>query len=150
MAAWKSNGAGMGGMLVICLCLLAPLAMAGSQPVQKQTAAGEDPVTFVYVPAGGVYWNDRKLMDLPVPLFLHYYFKRGIPMMITPVGGIQRAEWYLNGVLQFVDTEAPFEWTLVPAPAVPMFGHSVTMMVKAGDGVNEYVSENLTVYRLFL
>jgi len=151
MDPWKRNGTGIVGILVVSLCLLAPIAIAGSGSVGKERSVVKDPVTFVYTPANGVYWNDRKLMDLPVPLFLHYHFRPRIPMGISVFGdGITKVVFYLNGAQQFIDTEPPYQWILPPM-VVPMFGHTVyPVMVEAWVGNDVYVSDNLTVYRLFL
>ena len=140
------------GAAVVTVCLLAPVVFASS-PVATTNTKASDTIVFHYGPASGVYWNDKKLMDLPVPFFLHYYFRSGIPVSISVDGGnISWVEFFVGGALAFNATEPPFIFGVLGLKAyVPDHGSAVSPLVaKAYADGQVFVSENYTIYRLWL
>jgi hypothetical protein len=140
------------GALVLALCLLTPMVLAGRTVTQRTSSPVKEPVTFWFAPGPGVYWNDKRIMDLPVMLVLHYHFKPGIPITLTASGeSISCVEFYLDDSLIFNDTDGSDGFKLTIHPGLPVPDHGQTgplRMIAYGDQV--YISENITIYRLWL
>jgi len=86
----------------------------------------------------------RYRLDWTPPVVNVHVEKRFMKLIITVTiydeySGINRVEFYLNGALQFVDTDPPFEWTLSPIPHV-----NLTMTVVAYDNAGNKGSANIT------
>jgi len=139
-------------LAVVVGCLLVPSVMAGTNaPLLK---SDDGPILFSTWPGNGVYWNERKLMDLPVLLFLHYHFKLRIPVKVRFTANVSddvgRVVFYIDGAQQFIDTEPPYQWTLGPIfVRVPPRGQGALVFNVSIDNVN-YYRFSFTVYRLRL
>lgn len=138
---------------IILLFIGANTTVSGT-PVEKKTMCKTDPTMIDITPHDGLYWNDCKIAEYPVPLFLHYYFKiwATIPIGITieTSGDLQRIEIYINELLQ--------ETIYGPGPAyswsynvtITPFHHSLTFGIKVlYFESEEVISDNVTIYRLF-
>jgi len=144
------NGAGLAGVMVVCVCFITPMAVVGVSPIHKETSIIQDPVVFQHTPENGLYWNDRKVAEYPVPLYLHYYFSHylgGIQIYIKG-DNISRVQYYINGAEDFLDTEAPFGFILGPYP-LPAFGHGFILTSKVYLDDGQIIRDDWTVYRLF-
>jgi len=138
---------------IILVFIGASVAVTGNS-VQKKTKTMQETAVIEHTPSDGLYWNDRKIAEYPVPLFLHYYFKiwATIPIGITieTSGDLQRIEIYINELLQ--------ETIYVPGPVyswsydvtITPFHHSQTFGIKLFYfDSEEVISDNVTIYRLF-
>ncbi len=145
----KRNGGKSVGLVIVCLCLIAPLTVAGTVPSYKTSTVMQDPIAFHNTPENGLYWNDHKIANYSVPLFLHYRFKREIPMGISISGGdgIVLIMVYYDGQGS-IQTAPPFGWPVNPIP-VPIFGHAPTLGVRVTFQDGQSIWDNVTVYRLF-
>jgi hypothetical protein len=128
-----------------------PLVAAGNSP-QKKTNVMQDNPIIGHIPDDGLYWNDRKIAEYPVPLFLHYHFKyraHFYPMFIfnDNGSGISKVEFYVDGVLIGTQTSPP--WTFTFRVTVTPFHHSQTFGIKVYFGAEQNYSDNVTIYRLF-
>ena len=138
------------GLVIVCLCLITPLTVAGISPSYKVSTVVRDPIVFHNTPENGLYWNDQKVANYPVPVYLHYHLKHNIPLGISvntsEIPALIMTGY--NGGSLVVQTGAPFGWPVRPLP-VPYFGHSpkLTVIVIFQDGRAFW--DNLTVYRLF-
>jgi hypothetical protein len=105
-----------------------------------------------HVPMDGLYWNDRRIAEYPVPLYLHYYFK--LQAVFQPrfliddnITGIELVEFYLDGALIAEVTSPPWDFycrlTVIP------FHHSHTYGIKVYCSGGETYSDTITIYRLF-
>jgi len=137
------------GLVIVCLCLIAPLMVAGTSPSFKAATIIQDPIAFHNTPENGVYWNDHKIANYSVPLYLHYRFKREIPIGISIIGDVIGDIWYsLDGGAWIPYTGGGWFWSVHPV-VVPAFGHSPTLGVKVVFQDGQSIWDNLTVYRLF-
>jgi len=137
---------------IILLFVGASVAVTGNS-VQKKTKTMQDTPSIELTPSDGLYWNDRKIAEYPVPLFLHYYFKikATIPIVITieTLEGFEWIEIYINDLLQeIIEGPGPvyaysFNVTVTP------FHHSPTFGIKVCLYGEEILSDNVTIYRLF-
>ena len=145
----KGNGGRSVGLVIVCLCLIMPLTVAGISPSYKVSTIMLDPIVFHNTPENGVYWNDQKIANDSVPLYLHYRFKREIPMGISVTGDEIGSIFvsYDGGVL-ILQTGAPFGIPVHSVP-VPVFGHSPTQRVLVVLQDGQTIWDNVTVYRLF-
>ncbi len=111
--------------------------------------------TIDITPSDGLYWNDHKIVDYPVPLFLHYYFKiwATIPITIfinaSDAEGFERVEFYINDLLQFTMMGPGPQYGISYNVTIPPFHHSSTFGIKVYVNGGEVMSDNVTIYRLF-
>jgi len=112
-------------------------------PVQENVT-----VTFTF-PENGIYWNDRKIASFSLPLILHYYFNKSIPVKfkIEPSENISKIEFYFNGVYGITWIGGPFpELCLL---SISRFSHA-NLKIIAYTNQGEQVSNEITIWRLFL
>ena len=140
------------GALLLSLCTLTPIVFAATPSTQPVPNPAKDPVTFTVSPGPGVYWNERKVMDLPVPLFLHYHFKLPIPIHIAVSGdNFSYVEFYVNGVLMFNDTDGSDGFSFRIHPGLQVYPHgSLELSLAIKTGGQELISQNYTIYRVWL
>lgn len=117
---------------------------------QKTGTVLHDAPFITHTPDDGLYWNNRKIAEYPVPLFLHYYFKikATFTLGMSAEGEFEKVEFYLNGVLQETFTgPGPYvyTWEVMITP----FRHSPTLGIKAYPSEGDVISDTITVYRLF-
>jgi hypothetical protein len=137
----------------IILLFMGAGVTVGGESVQNKTMLKTNAPTFEHTPGDGVYWNNHKIAEYPVPLFLHYYFRICAIIPITlgfeASEGLDRIEIYINELLQ--------ETIIGPGPAyswafnviVTPFHHSPTFGIKLYHDGGEIISDNVTIYRLF-
>jgi hypothetical protein len=134
---------------IILLFIGANVAVTGNS-TQKKTKVMQDTPLIEHTPGDGLYWNERKIAEYPVPFFLHYYckIKATFTIVMTGEGFFEKVEFYYNGVLQETITGAgPAVWSC--DVIITPFHHSPTFGIKAYLGGGEVISDNVTVYRLF-
>jgi hypothetical protein len=138
---------------IMLLFVGASVPVAGNF-IHKKTVFTADTPTIERTPSNGLYWNDRKIAEYPVLLFLHYYFKIRATFSITITidtgdSGFNTIEFYLNGLLQttIVGPGPTYAW--VYNVTVTPFHHSLTLGIKAYIFDGEIFSDNVTIYRLF-
>lgn len=134
------------------------LFLGASGPVvgtsaEKTISSPVDQPTIDITPHKGLYWNDRRIAEYPVPLFLHYYFKikASIPVVVTIEASedLDRIEIYMNDILQetIEDPGPTYTWsfhvTILP------FRHAPTFGVKVYFTAEEFINDTITIYRLF-
>jgi hypothetical protein len=137
---------------IILLFIGASVPIVGTS-VEKNISSLVDQPTIDITPHDGLYWNDRRIAEYPVPLFLHYYFKikASIPVVVTieASADLDKIEIYINDVLQetIVDPGLTYTWsfhvTILP------FRHSPTFGIKVYFTAGEFINDNVTIYRLF-
>ena len=144
----RIKGAGLVGVMVVCVCLFAPIATSGMSSVHKEINGRQDQVVFFSWPRNGIYWNEHRIANYSVPYLLHYHFRLQIaPTLTVNASGVNRVEWWLQGAVQFIDWDgAPFVYGLF----VPPHGHSLTLMAEVYLYNGDVYSANITIYRLFL
>ena len=137
---------------IILVFIGASVAVTGNS-VQKKTKTMQETAVIEHTPSDGLYWNDRKIAEYPVPLFLHYYFKiwATIPIVITieTSGDLERIEIYINELLQTtIEGAGPvYAWSY--NVTVTPFHHSMTIGIKIFYfDSEEVISDNVTIYRL--
>jgi hypothetical protein len=117
---------------------------------------GNITVTFTY-PENGIYWNDRKIMPYSVPLILHgngdlvhrlFRFYRDTPVEYTITGPIFFIEFYLDGALVGNITSEP--WEFVAPILITSFSHKNFKIIAYGTNQDDWGSDEITIYRLFL
>ena len=138
---------------IILLFIGANATVAGSS-VEKKTMCTIDPPMIDITPDDGLYWNDHKIAEYPVPLFLHYYFKiwATIPIVITieTSGDLERIEIYINELLQetIYGPGPVYSWSY--DVTITPFHHSQTFGIKLFYfDSEEVISDNVTISRLF-
>jgi hypothetical protein len=135
---------------IILLSVGANVSTVGSS-IQKKMISTEDTPEIDFIPNEGLYWNDQKIAEYHVTLYLHYYFKfKAIfyPRFITHnISGIFMVEFYVDGSLIGSVSTEPFEFycRLIVTP----FRHSSTYGIKIYYGADQSISDNMTIYRLF-
>jgi hypothetical protein len=115
-------------------------------------------VTFTY-PENGIYWNDHKIMPFSVPLIVHgngelvfhdFRFYRDTPVNFTIESSVSITliEFYVDGVLIGNVTEPPYEFE---APyLMTRFSHINLKIIAYGTNQDDWGSDEITIYRLFL
>lgn len=111
--------------------------------------------TIDIIPSDGLYWNDHKITEYPVPLFLHYYFKINARIRITvsinasDAGGFDRVEFYINDLLYNTIAGPESQYVFSFDVTVTPFHHSPTYGIKVYVHGGDVISDNVTLYRLF-
>jgi hypothetical protein len=119
---------------------------------------GNITVTFTY-PEDGIYWNEKKILPYSVPFILHGNGKIGFAHLRfyrdTPINytiessvGISLVEFYMDGVLIVTVTTPPYEfaWNC----QMTSFSHRNCKIVAYGPNPNDWGSDEITIYRLFV
>lgn len=134
------------------LLLLSFVSVTGAGTVvQKDAVLPTSTPEIQHIPGDGLYWNDQKIAQYPVPLYLHYYFKwRAVfhpRFVFFNISGVFKIEYYLDGALVGEVTTAPweFDWDI----RIPPFGHSSTCGIKIYFEDQQTLRDNVTIYRLF-
>jgi hypothetical protein len=114
-------------------------------------------VIFTIFPENGKYWNDRKIADYTVPLFIHYHFKlimsgkMGIKVFTNDTN-VDRVEYWIGPYLQFIQVVIPGPVSAYWGLTYGLFPHSQSLSLTAKifwlDGHNE--SASISVFREFL
>lgn len=119
--------------------------------VQKNTVLPTGTPEIEHIPGDGLYWNDQKIAQYQVPLYLHYYFKWKAffhpRFVFHNISGLYMIEYYLDGALVAEGTAPPwdFNWDI----RIPPFGHSSTCGIKIYFENQQTLRDNVTIYRLF-
>jgi hypothetical protein len=140
------------GIILLVIGASGPIVRTSAE---KNISSLVDQPTIDITPHDGLYWNDRKIAEYPVPLFLHYYFKikASIPVVVTieASANLDKIEFYINDVLQETIDSPGSNITLSFPMTIFPFRHSP----KVGIKVFLYAEELIilwgtrTIYRLF-
>ena len=99
-------------------------------------------VTITY-PENGIYCNNQKILPFCVPLVL--YGDISLDIEIEPLSGVDKVEFYINGVYLGESTEPPFdEFDIIINP----FSRVTVKVIAYGiDGSQD--SDEITIWRIF-
>jgi len=121
-----------------------------SIPEKNKSSVQENiTVTFTF-PENEIYWNNHTIASCSVPVILHYYFNKTIPVRfkIEPEENISMIKFYINGVYAITYIGGPpllDVWLL----KLSRFS-SVNFKIVAYSYQGEQVSNDITIWRLFL
>jgi len=139
----------VGGIVCLMLLLAVPGAGAITGNAAKLTNNVEHlplsiTVAFTH-PENAIYWNDHKIAPFFVPLVLRGPI--GIECTIEPSDEIDMVEYYVNGVLCYINTEPPFFW---PYGLLTWGSFSkISFAVIAYGTGGTQGSDEITIYRIF-
>ena len=134
---------------MLSLTLLAPAVLAVQPAPQVTPKATQNDVVFTHLPAPGLYWNNHKLANFPVALYLRLRFGK-----LTEYGGsvtgsnITKVELYAQGYLMITYTQPPYSWS-TPGMHVRILGATPTLTAKVYLKSGDVLTDNMTIYRLF-
>jgi hypothetical protein len=76
---------------------------SSSMPVIKDQPSKSDSVIFRFSPAIGLYWNDHKIANYPIPLFLRLKGGNITRLKLEVIGdNISRVEYWEGLYLQYI------------------------------------------------
>ena len=147
----KRYGINTLGLLIVCLCLMTPLANAGTPSANKAPPKVlQDSVVFTHIPADGLYWNTHKIANYSAPVFIR--LRQGYVGSIgTSVTGknIHQVYFYIDGSLMYGELWPPYSYIIDEAIPLPAFSNLSALTTKVYMNDGQIIWDNLTVYRLF-
>jgi hypothetical protein len=137
--------------IFICLLIIGLFVIPNvCGQTQEKTRPMEDSVVFRHVPENGLYWNERKIADYPVPFYLRDNSGLIVNIGCNVIGdNISRLEVLVNNYLLITETSPPYGWGWSPGDYLRMFSHSPTYTTKVYVNDGQVFWDNLTIYRLF-
>jgi len=130
---------------VLLVAILVTLIMV---PVSCQWSVPKDAVprsekrldgNITIEPQSGIYCCMKEILPFPVLVFLHGAMRFTVNINDSE-SGIDRVVFFINGAQQFIDTEAPYQYTLTG-------GWFLKFTISAwADGM---MSDPVVVYRIF-